>query len=350
MNINITRDLWQYLTKADKPIVLYGMGNGADKVLDRLQLLGIEAAGVFASDDFVRHQQFRGFTVCSYEEMKQRYGQMIVLVCFGTFIDSVIDNIRRIAAEQELYAPDVPAYGDTYFTADYYRANEGRFERLYARLADEQSRLTLKNTVLYKLTGKIDYLFECEADEAEVQQKVLRLGKDESYLDLGAYNGDTVERFVQTVGDYRSITAVEPDSKTYQKLLQRVGHLPRFRAVNAAVCDRVGKAQFAMRGGRNSSIGVGEEIDTVTVDSLHLDRPTYIKMDVEGEEAAVIRGAADTIVRYSPKMLVSAYHRSEDLLDLFEQVTAINGRYSVYLRRFRYIPCWDLNYYFMLNT
>lgn len=347
MKIDIDKDLWQYLATAQKPIVLYGMGNGADKVLDRLQLLGIEAAGVFASDDFVRHQQFRGYTVCSYGEMKQRYGQMIVLVCFGTFLDDVIDNVKRIAAEQELYAPDVPAYGDLYFTAEYYRQNEARFQRLYDRLADGQSRQTLISVINYKLTGRIDYLFECEADEAEVQQKVLRLGADESYLDLGAYNGDTVEQFIKRVGSYREITAVEPDRKTYQKLVQRVGELPRVSTVNAAVCDRVGKTQFAMRGGRNSSIGAGDLIDAITVDSLQPLRPTYVKMDVEGEEAAVIRGAADTIARLKPKMLVSAYHRSEDLIDLFEQVTAINDGYRVYLRRFRYIPCWDLNYYFL---
>lgn len=347
MKIDIEKDLWQYLAEAEKPIVLYGMGNGADKVLDRLQSLGIEVAGVFASDDFVRHQQFRDYTVCSYDELKQQYGQMIVLVCFGTFLDEVIDNIRRIASEQELYAPDVPAYGDLCFTADYYRENEQRFQRLYDRLADEQSRLTLKNAVLYKLTGKIDYLFECESDEQEVQRNVLRLGGDESYLDLGAYNGDTVERFVQTVGNYREITAAEPDRKTYQKLLQRVGHLSNLNAINAAVGDHVGQTEFAMRGGRNSSVGMGEKIDVVTVDSLLLQRVTYIKMDVEGEEAAVIRGAAGLIARFRPKMLVSAYHRSEDLLDLFEQIMAINDGYRVYLRHFRYIPCWDLNYYFL---
>ena len=32
MNINVSKDLWTYLKDTDKTIVIYGMGNGADKV------------------------------------------------------------------------------------------------------------------------------------------------------------------------------------------------------------------------------------------------------------------------------------------------------------------------------
>ena len=32
----IKKDLWQYLAESDKPIVMYGMGNGADKILAEL--------------------------------------------------------------------------------------------------------------------------------------------------------------------------------------------------------------------------------------------------------------------------------------------------------------------------
>lgn len=45
-------DLWNYLAKAAKPIFLYGMGDGADKVLSVLSSRGIAVQGVFASDEF----------------------------------------------------------------------------------------------------------------------------------------------------------------------------------------------------------------------------------------------------------------------------------------------------------
>ena len=49
------RELWQYLKTVKKPIVLYGMGNGADKIIKVLDEYGINFQGVFASDGFVRN-------------------------------------------------------------------------------------------------------------------------------------------------------------------------------------------------------------------------------------------------------------------------------------------------------
>lgn len=348
LNIDVNSDIWQYLAGADKPIVLYGMGNGADKIIDRLGSLGIGVAGVFASDEFVRHQQFRGFTVCSYADAKRTFGDMIVLVAFGTFRSDVIENIRRIGAEQELYAPDVPAYGSEYFTLSYYRENELRFERLYDRLADEQSKNVLRHTVLYKLTGKIEHLFACESTYDEANRNVLLLGNDELYLDIGAYNGDTVLQFADAVDSYRGVIAVEPDRKTYRKLALNTDGMRDVQIINAAVGDRVGEIRFSSKGGRNSSVGEGETVTSVTVDSICDGRDvTYIKIDVEGEEAAVISGATKTIADKHPKMLVSAYHRSGDIVDLFEQITNIHADYDVYMRHYRYIPCWDTNLYFV---
>ena len=53
-------DLWQYLASTDKKIVMYGMGNGADKILAVCERYGIEIADFFASDGFVRGHSFHG--------------------------------------------------------------------------------------------------------------------------------------------------------------------------------------------------------------------------------------------------------------------------------------------------
>ena len=40
--------LWDYLQTVQKPIVLYGMGNGADAILDRCGRLGIPVAAAIS--------------------------------------------------------------------------------------------------------------------------------------------------------------------------------------------------------------------------------------------------------------------------------------------------------------
>ena len=113
------KELWQYLKTAQKPIVLYGMGNGADKIIAVLNDFGIEFQGVFASDGFVRNRSFRGFDVISYSKAKADFKDFIVLVAFGSKRPEVVENVEKIAAEQELYIVDVPVYGDTVFDKVY---------------------------------------------------------------------------------------------------------------------------------------------------------------------------------------------------------------------------------------
>ena len=50
-----------------------------------------------------------------------------------------------------------------------------------------------------------------------------------------------------------------------------------------------------------------------------------------------------TINEYSPTLLVSLYHRSEDAFALPLLIKEKFPQYKLYLRRYRYIPAWDLN-------
>ena len=70
-------------------------------------------------------------------------------------------------------------------------------------------------------------------------------------------------------------------------------------------------------------------------------------MDVEGEELSAIRGAEDTIFKSKPKMLISAYHRTDDFLKIPNAVLNIRDDYKIYLRHYPYLPAWDTNFYFV---
>ena len=77
---------------------------------------------------------------------------------------------------------------------------------MYNKLADEQSRKVFANVLNYKLSGRPEYLWQCETDRTEDLMQLFSFGKEESYLDLGAYDGDTVREFLQlTGGSYKKI-------------------------------------------------------------------------------------------------------------------------------------------------
>ena len=97
---------WEELKEAKLPIVLYGMGDGADRILAALAAHGLQATGVFASDEFVRGQVFRGFPVLRYEEAKRRFGRMLVLLAFGTGLP-----LRSRAHRPDRAGADAPGPG-----------------------------------------------------------------------------------------------------------------------------------------------------------------------------------------------------------------------------------------------
>ena len=72
MKFQIDISVWEKLKNSDEPIIMYGTGNGADKVMDKLTELGISLSGITASSTFVRNRTFRGFQVMplSYFEEK----------------------------------------------------------------------------------------------------------------------------------------------------------------------------------------------------------------------------------------------------------------------------------------
>lgn len=343
------KDLWQYLKETDKPIVLYGMGNGAEKILDILENIGVEVCGIFASDGFVKPKVFRGFALESYDSIKERLREFIVLVAFGSARSEVLENIKRIACEQELYVPEVAVYGGGLFNLEFVKENRQKLEHIYNLLSDEISRKTFSDLIYYKITGNPEYLYSCEVSPDETYSSFLKLTDNETFVDLGAYNGDTVLDFTnRTNNQYNKIYALEPDKKSFSKLLKNTEGITNIECINACVSDFVGTASFSMRGGRNSSLGEGTPTDCTTVDAILCgNAATLIKYDVEGEEIAAIRGSSNTIRKYKPKLQIACYHRTEDIFSIPEEILSIRNDYKIYLRHNPYLPAWDTNYFFI---
>ena len=357
MNINIKTDLWHYLAECQRPIVMYGMGNGADKIIAVCKKYGIEISDFFASDGFVRGHSFHGKTVISYSAMKEKYvGQNpIVLLSFASSLPDVMALFKKVGYECELYAPDVPVFGETLFTIEFFEENRERFDQIYNLLADYESKRIYENVISDKLSGDIKYLWDSESDKADVYESILDCKNINSYMDLGAYNGDTIREMLHFNPNLKKAIALEPDARNFRKLneyAQTVDNID-IQCINAGAWNENTTLLFDASGNRNAGmvskgniVSKIKEVPVVSVDSvLNGESVDYIKYDVEGSEKEALLGSKNTIQMHSPKLLVSLYHRSEDLFVLPELVKELNKGYSLYLRRFPYIPAWDLNLY-----
>lgn len=355
-----TKTVWRYLQTVKKPIIMYGMGDGAEKILNVMENFDIKPSEFMASDEFVRGHSFHGFEVKKLSDIETQYSgrEFIIIVCFGTSRPEVLEKLYRLSERYELYAPDVPVYGSGLFDEKYIGDNIKKIVQVREILADALSKETLDRLIDYRISGKIDILRGAASPRKEAAE-LLNLKKDgsEFLVDLGAYDGDTVQEFLDlTEKRFKKIYALEPDTRNYMKLRRRHYALGSaiFIPFNAAAWDEDGKIGFSQRGGRQSYALLTSEntdkkiktVDTRSVDSLcKNENPTLIKIDTEGCEKKALLGANEVIKRSKPKMIVSLYHRTEDMLELPLLVKQLNPNYKLYLRHHEYVPAWDTNLY-----
>lgn len=339
-------NVWDTLSQSEKPLVLYGMGLGAEKIMAELAQRNMRADDIFASDEFVRGHSFKGYKVLKYSEVCEKYDDFNVVLCFASHIDEVIERIAAINSEHTVFAPDVPVAGGGLFTREYIAENEAKFNKAYSLLSDEESKNTYRDILNFKVSGKIEYLLSSFCDKDKVYIDILKLKNDEEIIDLGAYDGDTIREFTKaTNGKYRHITALEPDSKSYKKLIKNTDGMPNITALNMGAWSKKDTLIFSADAGRNSKLSSeGTSIEVTDVDSLNL-APTFIKMDIEGSEMRALEGAEKTIKNYTPKLYVCAYHRNEDLFALPLKIHELNDSYKIYFRHSKYIPAWESNFY-----
>ena len=342
--------LWDYLKKAEKPIVLYGMGNGADMIIGVLEKLGLYHSDVFASDGFVRGHFFHGRKVLTFDEIKAKYDDFIILMTFAVHDKETLQKVRILSENYELYSPTVPIAGKGLFTYDFVKENDELFERAYSLLADEKSRQTFLDVLNFKISGKVKYLFDCEYEKELLYKDIIHLGKDETIVDLGAYDGDTIREFMTaTNGQYKKIIAFEPDEKNFRKLTAKTEAMESIERYNLGAWDKKETLYFQKKKGRNShQADDGIPVDFDSVDNIVKERVTFLKMDIEGAELKALEGAKKTITRDKPKLYVCAYHRNEDMFALPLKIKELCPEYKIYFRHHPYVPAWESNFYAVL--
>lgn len=346
----VVSDMWDTLARESRPIVVYGMGNGADKLIDRFEKYNITVSDFFASDGFVRGHSFHGMRVKSFSEIKATYPDFVIVLSFASNRPEVIEMLEGIDSEYDMYVPDMPVTGEDYFDREFYNTNYDRIRMAHSLLADEESKNAFASIINYKLTGKMHYLMDTWSTKDELYNE-LSAREVRTYIDAGAYNGDTAKEAIQYFPHLERIVAIEPDPKNYKKLIKfsENTNSHRIEPINAAVWCEGGAGEFSSSGNRNSSIASTtsyEHKDTgvslISIDSLGLS-PDYIKYDVEGAELEALIGSHETVERSRPTLLVSLYHRSRDIFELPIYLAERYPFYKMTLRRLKCLPAWEID-------
>jgi FkbM family methyltransferase len=169
---------------------------------------------------------------------------------------------------------------------------------------------------------------------------IVRLRPDECFIDCGAYNGDSVSTFLDHCkGEFTRIVAFEPDTLSFEalqrELHQRHNLSDRAIALCAAVGASNGVVPFNITGLPSAAISTvqGSQVTQVALDDvLCEERPTFIKMDIEGAELEALKGARSTIEKHRPLLAVCVYHRPDHLWRIPLYIRELLPDSQIYLR------------------
>ncbi|MGC9196053.1 MAG: FkbM family methyltransferase [Syntrophobacteraceae bacterium] len=180
---------------------------------------------------------------------------------------------------------------------------------------------------------------------------VLSLSQGEVYVDVGAFDGDTVQTFVHACNrkglDYAWIHAFEPDPRCYRALLKNTADYKRISCNKTGVWSKSGVLKFtSSENGIHDQAGAIDQTGDIEVDVVSLDeyldgKPvSFIKMDPGGNVIPeAIRGSARTIAARKPKLALGAYHAVESIFEIPLLVHQICPDYKLFLRHNTYHLC-----------
>lgn len=163
------------------------------------------------------------------------------------------------------------------------------------------------------LGRSLDVYGEFSEGEVELFRRLVRPG--DVVLDVGANIGAHTLPLARLAGPAGEVVAFEPQRVLFQTLCANMAlnSVTNARCLPYAVGAAAGEIDAPRpdyaRPGSFGSLAVGgpgpaERVRVVTVDSLALDRCRLIKVDVEGYEEQVLRGAAGTLERLRPVLYV----------------------------------------------
>ena len=198
----------------------------------------------------------------------------------------------------------------------------------------------------------ISYNKICEGNQG-FAKGIINLNSEESFVDCGAFNGDTIKEFLKrTNNEFSEIYAFEMDKDNYYDLEKFIDDLSINKkesifAYNIGLWNESGTIKYNNKSTAASNISEKgktiaciDQLDTI----LEGKTVTLIKMDIEGAEMEALNGAEKILKRQNPKLAISIYHNMADLWEIPLYIKKTVPAYKIYIRHHTEIFCDTMCY------
>lgn len=320
----------------NKEIVIFGAGELGHKVFAVLEDRGIRVN--YFCDNYLKGNidKRTGLRIEGMDELTANKEEALVLI--AVFNEKICHTIYQSFLESgfsEHQLINVKRLGDISPLAHLGQYLE-EYKKVYSLLDDEFSKQVYLKRIQrgYLLT---DISSVVDSAEKEYFDEQIVLTQEEVFVDCGGFVGDTAIKFIgRTNGKYKKIIIFEPE-ESKQELIRK--NMKDYRydlyQYGAWNCDTVLK--FDSRGDVGSCVSEKGEVEIKAKaldDIIYEEKPTFIKMDIEGAEAEALKGIEKIIKQFKPKLAICIYHKPQDLFELPILIKEMRNDYRIFIRQY----------------
>ena len=266
------------------------------------------------------------------EDSAQRFSALI----------SGLDNESRNTVSDIIHRMGMIADGNKSLQDVYTQREQEEF----VRMNDEfSSKIVKLNDNLYYYNGY--YLPVNQFDSSVFYSKyaideltTLDSVRNKDIIDAGGYVGDTALLFSSYTDKSIHVFEASPSNMDIIRETIRLNHLENIVPVSKALGEKSGTATFSL-GERNSCNSLVErpgynypnhiEVPVITLDDYVRENNLevgLIKVDIEGGEQLLLKGAVETIRTQHPILLISIYHSANDFFEIKPMIEKMCDKYT----------------------
>lgn len=332
------KDRVESLKAKTNKIVVFGAGNTACLYLKCFEEEGIDVQ-VFVDNN--KNKSFTGGQVVSPDSLESECGQdVLVLIC--TSVDNTYHEIQQQMEGMGFLCCGVDEY--------VFAQRMPELLECYDSFEDEESRDLYAELIMWRMQHVDPCLPILHQEQYFAQRDFLTSSNNEVFVDVGAFVGDTIERYLhKKEGVFSKIYAFEPDKDNYQALVYRLERLQREWGIKDGrifpVNCGIGSKKSFRKVYRPSGTGLGsmvvdsagdkehlQNVDIVTIDDYFLEQKVdFIKADIESYEYDMLLGSSKLIKRDRPKIAICIYHNATDMYRVMLYLKNLNLNYKFQL-------------------
>lgn len=342
---NYLRDIKKY-----PYIFLWGISESCDEAIKFFDKNNVKIKWIYELNPDKYDYKYKNINVVkqTFDNLDLEWAIVITCSYYETIKDKLLLNYKDIENRLFLF--------DGYFlerkNIGYYLDNKDEIIRCYNVLEDEFSKILYNNLIKYRYIRNpelINKLYESR-NECYLDKVFINNFEDGLYIDAGSYNADFITTLANKVSINNSEFYIfEPNKIFYNSIIDNLDRNINYKIFNMALCDEDSTMEFMQIPSSTSHIidkkynAYKDSIDkkyvdivkTARLDSIIKDEKVKgIKIDIEWSESSMLKGSEEILKRDRPILLLSIYHRRDDLFKLQNYIMNLNLNYKFYIRHY----------------